>query len=180
MITNFKIFENGIRGEYTKMGVHNYYDKHKDDYINPHLSNVKLCLDWVISKIDILNFVDLSCGNGEVTSFLKSKDITDSVGTDPYFCDIYKSKTNNDCLELSFEEIAKNGLKYDKQTIICSYALHLCPKSYFNQLLFNLSSNCEYFVLISPSKYPIIDNYFDLIDETIINRTHCKIYKSNI
>ena len=123
---------------------------------------------------------DLSCGNGEVTAYLSSKGVKNSIGTDPYFCDIYTNKTGNECLSLSFEDIAVNGLNKVSQTIICSYALHLCPKSYFKQLLYNISSSCEYFVLISPSKYPVIEDYFDLIDETIINRTHCKIYKSNL
>jgi hypothetical protein len=180
MITQFRIFENGIRDEYNRIGVHNYYDMHRDSYVNPHLDNIQLSLDWVMNKIKISDFIDLSCGNGEVTTYLSSKGIKKSIGTDPYFCDIYTNKTGNECLSLSFEHIAVNGLNINSQTIICSYALHLCSKSYFEQLLYNISSNCEYFVLISPSKYPVVENYFDLVDETIINRTHCKIYKSNL
>lgn len=170
---------NGIRDEYSKVGVHNYYNDNKDVYVNPHLENIHLVLDWVLNKMSIKSFIDLSCGNGEVTSYLKEKGINDGVGTDPYFNLIYKKKTGNECLKLSFEDIAIKGLNLKKQSIICSYALHLCPESYFNQLLYNLSISSEYFILISPSKYPVIsDNYFELIDETIINRTHCKIFKS--
>lgn len=180
IIKLFKQFESGIRDEYSKIGVHNYYKDHKDEYVNPHLSNIELCLNWVLDKIKIHEFADLSCGNGEVTSYLNKNGIMNSIGIDPYFCDIYKNKTQKQCYTYSFEDIAINGLNINKQVIICSYALHLCPKSYFNQLIYNLSSNCEYFILISPSKYPIIDNYFELVDEIVINRTYCKIFKSNL
>ena len=47
----------------------------------------------------------------------------------------------------------------NRQVIICSYALHLCPKSYFNQLIYNLSSNCEYFILIRPKLNYKCKNY---------------------
>lgn len=180
MIIKFKIFENGIRDEYAKIGVSDYYKLNNKTYINPHLENVHLSLKWVVDKIKITDFIDLSCGNGEVTSYLNSIGIVNSFGIDPYFCDIYKEKTKNNCLSLSFEDIAVKGLESNSQTIICSYALHLCPKSYFKQLLYNLSYNCKYFVLISPSKYPVVDKYFELIHETIINRTYCRIYKSSL
>jgi hypothetical protein len=174
-----KKFEYGIRDEYARIGVENFYKTNKDTYVNPHLNNVQKCLDWVLTKINITDFIDLACGNGEVSSFLDKKGITDSIGIDPYLCNTYNKKTNNECLNLSFEDISTNGLDISKQTIICSYALHLCQKSYLNNLLYNLSTNCEYFILISPSKYPIIENdYFELMFSTIINKTHCKIFKS--
>lgn len=171
--------EYGIRDEYKKMGVENFYKTNKTSYINPHIENIHLCLDKVLSKIEIKSFIDLAAGNGEVTSYLNKKGIKKSIGIDPYLFETYINNTGNECLNLSFEDIANNGLNIYKQTIICSYALHLCPKSYFNNLMYNLSTNCEYFVLISPSKYPIItEDYFELIDSFIINKTHCKIFKS--
>ena len=118
---------------------------------------------------------------GEVTLYLDTKGITNSIGCDPYLFDSYKENTGNNCLTYSFEDISNNGLKDFYQTIICSYALHLCDKSYFNNLLFNLALNCKYFVLISPSKYPIItENYFNIVESIIINKTHCKIFKSKL
>lgn len=173
------IYEYGIRDEYSKIGVDTFYKKNKSTYINPHLPNIKLSLDWLLSKINITNYIDLAAGNGEVSSYLIKKDIINGFGIDPYLSETYEQNTGKKCLSLSFEDIAVNDLNYKAQTIICSYALHLCEKSHFNNLIYNLSTNCEYFVLISPSKYPIItDDYFELIDSTIINRTHCKIYKS--
>ena len=73
MITQFKMFENGIRDEYTKMGVHNYYDKHRDSYVNPHLDNIQLSLDWVMNKLKISDFIDLSCANGAVFRKIDSR-----------------------------------------------------------------------------------------------------------
>ena len=173
------INEYGIRDEYSKLGVQNFYKQNKNSYINPHLDNIHLCLDWVIEKIDITKFIDLGCGNGEITTFLNTKSITDGIGIDLCLCDVYSKNTDKKCINVSFEEIATNGLNIKTQTIICSYALHLCESSYFNNLMYNLSTNCEYFVLISPSKYPIINNdYFEIIDKIKINKSHCKIFKS--
>lgn len=180
MILKFKIFEKGIRDEYTKYGVDKFYKMNKTSYINPHLINIHLVIDWILTKINISSIIDLAAGTGEVTSYLAKNGITDAIGIDPYLSETYEKNTGNECLNLSFQDIAIDGINHSAQTIICSYALHLCPKSYFNQLMFNLSLNCEYFILISPSKYPIITNYFELIDDIIINRTHCKIFKSVI
>lgn len=176
-----KTYEYGIRDEYSKMGVKNFYQNNKTSYVNPHIDNIHLCLDKVINKIKITNFLDLASGNGEVTSFLSKKGISNGIGCDPFLSETYIKNTGNECLTYSFEDIANNGLDDFYQTIICSYALHLCDKSYFNNLLFNLAYNCEYFVLISPSKYPTIsEDYFEIIDSFIINKTHCKIFKSTI
>jgi len=175
------INEYGIRDEYSKMGVKNFYQQNSDSYINPHLDSINKCLEWVIDKINISSFIDLASGNGEVTSFLKENGITDGFGIDPFLCSSYQKNTNKDCLNLSFEDISTNGLDTPTQTIICSYALHLCSKSYFNNLMYNLSTNCEYFVLISPSKYPVInDNYFKLIDGIKIDKSHCKIFQKKM
>lgn len=176
-----RIFEYGIRDEYSRIGIENFYKQNSKSYINPHLNKIHMCLDWVLSKINILSVIDLGSGNGEVTLYLNKKGITNSIGCDPYLSDSYKENTGNDCLTYSFENISNNGLEDFYQTVICSYALHLCDKSYFNNLLFNLALNCKYFVLISPSKYPIItENYFNIIDSTIINKTHCKIFESKL
>lgn len=173
------INEYGIRDEYARIGVENFYKKNKSTYVNPHLKNIHLALDWVLSKIKITSIIDLAAGTGEVTSYLKNKNITDAIGIDPYLSETYEKNTGNDSLNLSFQDIATEGIGYHAQTVICSYALHLCPKSYLNNLMYNLHEICEYFVLISPSKYPIIsEDYFELIDSIIINKTHCKIYKS--
>ncbi len=169
----------GIRNKYSEIGVDNYYNFNKSEYKNPHLSKVEKCLEWVNDKINIGYFLDLSCGNGEVSSYLQKFGINNFKGSDPYFSEIFKGNFNKECFKLRFEDIALTSLPESFNTIICSYALQLCPKSYFDTLLYNLSSNCKYFVVISPSKYPVIsESYFDLLDNIIIDRTHCRIYES--
>lgn len=167
-----------IRNEYTKQGVKNFYQFNKENYTNPHINSINKSLDWILSKLDIKDYLDLACGNGEVTEYLVSKGKKDCYGCDPYFKDIYIKKHKSNCYDLDFEKIAVDGLPKFFDTIICSYAIHLCPKSYFKTLLYQLSIKCNNLIVISPSKYPIIDDYFNLVDSTIIDRTHVRIFKS--
>lgn len=167
-----------IRDKYKKMGVEDYYRYNKDLYKNPHGDRVNKTLDWVLDNIQIGKYLDLSCGDGQVTEYLISKGFTDFKASDPYLWDVYTKKFGIECYPYSFQDIAKNGINENFDTIICSYALHLCPKSYMNNLLYNISISCEWFVVISPSKYPIISDYFELYSSSIINRTHVRIYKS--
>jgi hypothetical protein len=55
-------------------------------------------------------------------------------------------------------------------------------KEFFKRLQdidFNISVSCYNFVVISPSKFPIIsEDYFKLFDNKVIDRTHVRIYKS--
>lgn len=173
-----KSFES-IRNNYTKVGVDDFYKSNTETYINPHESKVQKCLDWSVDKIQVGKFLDLSCGNGEVSSYLSSLGFNNFKGSDPYLNNTYTKKTGKECFKLRFEDISTKGLSEKFDTIICSYALHLCPDSYFDTLLYNLSINCKYFIVISPSKFPTInENYFELVDSIIIERSHCRIFKS--
>jgi len=176
-----KTWNESIRSKYVEMGVDDYYKSNKSEYKNPHSPRVIKSLDYVNSIIDIGYFLDLSCGDGVVSEYLKSKGLNNFKGSDPHFYDIYQDKFNKECFDYSFEDISNNGLNEKFDTIICSYALHLCPKSYLNNLLYQLSLSCENFVIISPSKYPIItEDYFELTDSEVIDRTHVRIYKSKL
>lgn len=130
------IKEYGIRDEYTKMGVENFYKANKNSYINPHLENIHLCLNFITDKIKITNFLDLAAGNGEVTSYLETKNITNGVGCDPYLSESYERNTGKECIIDSFENISNNGLNNFYQTIICSYALQLTIQFSFKLRLF--------------------------------------------
>jgi hypothetical protein len=176
-----KRFEDySIRSEYEKSSVDDYYKTKSHEYSNPHKVRVEKCLDYLIDNYEIDNFLDLSCGDGLVSDYLSGLGFNNFSATDPYFCDIWNKKFNDKkCYSLSFEDISKNGLPERFDTIICSYALHLCEKSHLNNLLYQLSLSCDKLVVISPSKYPILtQDYFKIIDNNIIDRTHIKIYKS--
>ena len=170
-----------IRSEYEKSSPKEYYSTKKDQYYNPHSKRIFKCLDHLISEINIGYFLDLGCGNGVVSEYLSTKSYTNFKGCDPYFKDIYEDKFSKECFNKSFEEISKTGLNEKFDTIICSYALHLCDYSYLNNLLYQLSNNCKNFVVISPSKYPIISNdYFELRSQNIFDRTHIRIFNSKL
>jgi len=168
-----------IRDEYKKSSPEQYYLNNSNEYSNPHKDRVIKSLDYLISKIDIGYFLDLSCGDGIISEYLHKAGYDNFIGCDPYFSNIYQSKFNKVCLNKSFKDISLNGISDKFKTIICSYALHLCDKTYLNNLLYQLSLSCENFIVISPSKYPIInESYFKLVDYKILNRTHIRTYKS--
>ena len=168
----------GIRDIYSQIGVQNYYQFNKADYHNPHTEFIHTSLDWVKDQIEIGSFLDLSCGDGVVSSYLKDGGFTNFFGTDPYFCDIYSKKLGTECFQLSFEEIAKSGLPKSVDTIISSYALHLCPTSFLNTLLYQLAKNCKYLVIISPNKNPEVKNYFEEVSAAKFGKSNCRILKS--
>jgi 2-polyprenyl-3-methyl-5-hydroxy-6-metoxy-1,4-benzoquinol methylase len=174
-----KSINESIRSKYLEFGVEDYYKNYKNDYKNPHSERVIKSLDYVISKISIGYFLDLACGDGVVSDYLKSKGFYKFKGCDPYFSKIYENKFKTKCYDFTFQDISKGGFNEKFDTIICSYALHLCNKSYLNNLLYQLSVSCYNFVVISPSKFPIIsEDYFKLFDNKVIDRTHVRIYKS--
>jgi SAM-dependent methyltransferase len=176
-----KYFNESIRSKYVELGVDDYYKSNKSEYKNPHSDRVIKSLDYVTDKIDIGYFLDLACGDGIVTEHLKSKGLTKFMGSDPHFYEIYEQKFGVECDDSTFQDIANLGLNEKFDTIICSYALHLCPTSYFNNLLYQLATSCQNFVVISPSKFPIIgEDYFELINNKIIDRTHIRIFKSRL
>lgn len=169
-----------IRSEYEKSSPEEYYKTKSNDYENPHKDRVIKCLDFLINKIEIGTFLDLAAGDGVVSEYLNKRGFLDFKAYDPYFYEILTSKFGGENVEkISFQDIAKDGIIDNFDTIICSYALHLCDKSYLHNLIWNISNSCKYFVTISPSKYPILDySFLKIIENEVIERTHIKIYKS--
>ena len=62
------------------MGVENYYISHGNDYRNPHERKINLALrkllfnhqnEWM-KQLDLSYVLDLCCGSGEMTIFLKN------------------------------------------------------------------------------------------------------------
>lgn len=169
-----------IRGQYEKSNVKDYYLNNNENYNNPHLDYIHESLDHINKIINIGYFLDLACGNGEVSLYLQDKGLILYDGIDPYFTNVYTSNTKHTCLNNTFEDIAKCGLPKKYDTIICSYAMHLCSTSYLSLLLYNLAISCKHLVIITPNNKPIIGNeYFSLLDKNKFNKSKVLIYKSN-
>jgi 2-polyprenyl-3-methyl-5-hydroxy-6-metoxy-1,4-benzoquinol methylase len=175
----FESLDDHIRNKYSEMGVEKYYRQNAASYVNPHQLDVARCVSWSTRHINVGKYLDLACGNGECTVCLQSMGYQDATGCDPFFQDIYEKKTGKKCYAMRFEEIALKGLPETYDTIFISYALHLCPKSYFKQLLYQLSATCQNLVVISPNNNQNVDDYFSMVAERTIHKAHCVVYVKN-
>lgn len=140
-------------------------------YNNPHFVDIKFLVESNLNHIRG-TVLDMCCGNGEITSILKNN----CIGVDPYLYEKYKSNTGNYCLPYSFKDMIEKGLpKVD--TIICSYAIHLCCKSMLPMLLYSLSQSSDNLIIISPSDSLEIKHYWKLKNHVKHNRTHWRQYE---
>lgn len=168
-----------IRNQYQKLGVAGFYKENSETYENPHEPIIHSHLEQLIRSKMIKqgSILDLCCGTGQVTTFLKSKGFRDITGIDPYTNIEYQKRTNCRAYNFDFKYIAQKGLPRKYDTIICSFALHLCPESLLPQVLWSLSQSCETLILISPNKKPVINVFFE--EKRIIKsqRVFSKVYK---
>jgi len=165
-----------IRKVYEEHGVENYYLKNGGIYRNPHekiiqkLVSVALIKGYIGEKI-----LDLCCGSGEVTLALGDRDIT---GVDPYTDKAYFKRTGKELLPLSFEDICSGQLSESYDTVVCSFALHLCPKSLLPFLLWQIGQISDKLIVITPNKKPDCDNISNwiLVEEIIESRVRMRVY----
>jgi hypothetical protein len=168
-----------IRTEYEKCGVDNFY-KNCKNYSNPHLLDIRNA----IIKLDYNNFgsiLDLSAGSGQITNILTNLGQFNISGSEPYLFDEYVKNTSKSCLNFTFSDIQLGKLNYDKfDTIICSYALHLCEQSILPDVLWNLSLISKRLIILSPNNKPVInqENGWIFVDKFKEGKTKIKIYNS--
>lgn len=166
----------GIRNEYAEIGVEKFYQLHGSDYRNPH-EEIIARLVSIAQKKGVVGkkVLDLCCGSGEVTLALKQCEV---IGVDPFTTNAYYSRTGKLPLQLSFTDIAMGRLSGQYDSVICSFALHLCPESMLPTVLWNLSEVSDTLVVISPNKRPYCDNIsgWIMVDETIVDRVRMRIY----
>ena len=169
-----------VRKGYEELGIDKYYERHNEDYENPHYEIIRQLLEEYLIYNDIgIDILDLCCGSGEITTILEScnKDYK-ITGIDPYTKAAYKKKTNKDCLSYTFKDIVQGKMldkKYD--TIICSCAMHLCEESMLDMLLYQLGQITNNLIILTPHKRPNINNWFILKDEYIKNKVRLRVYE---
>jgi len=143
---------------YQKHGIEGFYKKYGKEYHNPHEPQINKVVKHIVNSLplDLSKILDLACGSGEVTVALMEEGYNNIEGIDPYTKELYEERTKKNCKSLTFEDIAKKGLKEDYSTIFCSFALHLLDESYLDTLIYQLSLSCKDFIVLSPHKRPII------------------------
>lgn len=168
-----------IRNEYNKIGVEAFYKKNADTYENPHEPIIHSHLNQLIKNKTINNgrILDLCCGTGQVSLFLKKQGFRNIEGVDPFTNMEYQKRTDLKAYSFDFKYIATKGLPKQYDTIICSFALHLCPESLLPQVLWQLSEATKTLIIISPNKKPDIGFPFSLVKEQKEQRVFCKIYQ---
>lgn len=147
-----------IYDKYRKYGVKNYYEQFGDEYQNPHKKNLYDAFQYVIDNWNVPynSVLDMSAGSGEVTTVLMKNGFNNIEGSDPHTCSLYQKNTNKKCSNLSFNDIINGKLQKKYNTIICSYALHLCERSKLPNLIWQLSLSCNNLLIFEPTKYPEI------------------------
>ena len=194
-----------IRTNYESMGVENYYIKHGDSYRNPHELKINNALNkllfndkniW-IKQIDFSYILDLCCGSGEITMYLKkylmnkknknNKDINMRIDAiDPFTYNAYLNRTGMKAYKYNFQDI-QNGILWELLTdndhyslIVCSYALHLCQQTRLSSVCYCLSMVGEKLLIITPHKRPIIDKKmgWQLLHENVCDKVRIRLYQS--
>lgn len=169
-----------IRNKYQQMGVDRFYQENSNTYENPHEPIIHSHLNQLIRTGDISQgkILDLCCGTGQVTNFLKTKGFRQITGVDPYTNIEYQKRTNCRAYNFDFRYIAQKGLPEKYDVIICSFALHLCPESLLPQVLWALSQSCKKLIIISPNKKPKIKVFFEETNAVKDQRVFSKVYKA--
>ena len=147
-----------IRPLYDQHGVEGYYRDHAGAYENPHFPEIKTLLERNLPRLDTSRQVlDFACGGGEVTRVLEGLGVSAISGCDPFTYELYTRNTGRSCARYSFEDVLKNGLPEAYSTIICSFALHLCPPRQLFSLCWNLFQAAPLLLILTPHKRPELE-----------------------
>ena len=103
--------------------------------------------------------LDFCAGGGEVTTVLQECGCKQLSGSDPFTWALYEKNTGIVCHKWSFEDVIRNGCGIRYSTIVCSFAMHLCPQKQLFPLVWNLLEAAPQLVIISPHKRPELEHF---------------------
>merc|ERR1712130_527972 len=145
------------------------------------------------SKIDFSFILDLCCGSGEMTLFLKKylqkyhRQIPIRIdGLDPHTHDAYLERTGQKAHRFNFEDI-QNGILWEilkgeevYSLIVCCYALHLCELSRLSSVCYCLSMVGRHLLIVTPHKRPVIERSmgWNLLCESVDQKVRVRLYES--
>ena len=150
--------EDAIRNQYEKIGVEAYYQQQGDQYANPHFPYIQKLLKQNQHRIDYQKVLDFCCGSGEVSQVLIDLGSSDITGCDPYTQKAFYNNIGQEALSYSFKDIIRGKLEGNWTSIICSFAMHLCPEKQLYPLVMQLFRCSPQLVIISPHKRPVLEN----------------------
>ena len=146
-----------IRDQYADQGVENFYLEHGHDYVNPHLAQIKQLLVQNEHRIDYSSALDFCCGGGEVTTVLEGLGFPNTIGCDPFTQQAFKNNTLKEALSFDFSDVIQGKLTGDFSSVICSFAMHLCPQDELFLLSYYLLEISPQIVIITPHKRPALE-----------------------
>lgn len=172
-----------ISDQYRTIGVQNFYScpSVQKTYQNPHRQFIIECLNNSFHKHFTKNasVLDLGSGNGLVSSALKESGVHNIEGSDKYMHERYTKETGFVCYPYTFEDIADFNSIFEKEydTIICSYAFDLVPKSYHKKLLYSLSTYTSTLILIRPNSHELVSDIWKLKYKNRTGKSRVTVYQ---
>jgi SAM-dependent methyltransferase len=168
----------GVRNEYADHpgGAEGWYRDQGAAYRNPHTAAVTTAVEQAVSRWPSLfsagRVLDFCCGSGEVTRALIDSGVDGSLidSSDPFTGLAFAAACPGRTLaaEWTFADVEQGALsRFGWNTVLCSYAFHLCEQSRLPAVCTQLSSIAEHLVIITPHKRPELSPGwgFTLVDE---------------
>ena len=146
-----------IRNLYEQLGVDKYYRDYGNQYKNPHIEQVQELIINNSRKLDYSSVLDFCTGGGEVSLILKAISYANCCASDPYTYQLYQKNLNKECYKWSFNDVIKGEMSGNYSCIICSFAMHLCPKEKLYPLVIQLFQHSENLVILTPHKRPELE-----------------------
>lgn len=148
-----------IRNQYAKKGVTAYYQEEGAHYQNPHFTQIRTLLLKNQHRIDYTRVLDFCCGSGEVSQVLAELGFNNTQASDPFTLAAYQQHFAKECWPHSFNDVIRGKMIGHRfSSIICSFAMHLCPKKQLYPLVFKLFQCTSQIVIITPHKRPVLEN----------------------